>query len=420
MKIVQTYWTKPMRQTAHELYNRIQGGWPTMTDSLCAMAYSSLTINKFYKNTELITDDFGADLLISKLKLPYSTVANVLNEFDVNLNLWAMAKVNTYGMQDEPFIHVDNDIFIWSKFPENIESANLCCQNIEELTSDYKLALDIIRLNFSKIPSLLNEAVSPNVRRIKEIKSINAGIIGGHNIPFFKNYSDIVFSLYNDYNKDLLNSAEKIGLFNIVLEQLVFGLLANNGNERIEYLMSDCSFDEMINKLADIHTAPIKSKYVHCLGELKRRIDIASQIELRLKYEYPDYYERIGKYCKSIGIQMSCRGEYKRFENAYKLISQIETQDSFMNEIFFKLKKDVFFEENEGILFIVCSSGKMELSSWSKVLFYLDKYQTGNDIVSIIKPELIEFMSLEDIEDNIFSYLIQSLYNGNFLDYKVK
>ena len=103
MKIIQTYWTKPMFHTSEELYNRIKGGWPAMHYALSAMAYSCLSIKKYYPDIELVTDSFGMELLIDVLDLPYKNVNLALDKFDVNLNLWALAKVYSYSLQEEPF-----------------------------------------------------------------------------------------------------------------------------------------------------------------------------------------------------------------------------------------------------------------------------------------------------------------------------
>ncbi len=75
---------------------------------------SCLNLRKFYENVELVTDEVGYRYLIEKLKLPYSSVRVELDCINTYpSSLWAIGKLYTYGIQNEPFIHVDGDVYIW-------------------------------------------------------------------------------------------------------------------------------------------------------------------------------------------------------------------------------------------------------------------------------------------------------------------
>jgi hypothetical protein len=69
MKIVQTLWTLPSlsdKSSKNILQNRLKGGWINQRYNYFSIAYSCLTLKKFYNKIELITDDFGEDLLIKE------------------------------------------------------------------------------------------------------------------------------------------------------------------------------------------------------------------------------------------------------------------------------------------------------------------------------------------------------------------
>ena len=52
-------------------------------------------------------------ILINKLELPYTDVKVVLDDLnDYDRDLYALGKVYAYGIQEEPFIHVDADIYM--------------------------------------------------------------------------------------------------------------------------------------------------------------------------------------------------------------------------------------------------------------------------------------------------------------------
>ena len=85
----------------------------------------------------MVTDSQGYDVLINKLHLPYTDVIvslDCLNHY--NPNLWALAKIKAYQSIKEPFIHVDGDVFIWTKIDESLRDHELIVQN-EETTTDY-------------------------------------------------------------------------------------------------------------------------------------------------------------------------------------------------------------------------------------------------------------------------------------------
>jgi hypothetical protein len=124
-KIVQTLWTKPVFEDNSNIHQRFHGGWLNKKYNFMAWTLSCLQSKKFYENVELVTDARGKLLLIDNLELPYTNVRVELDCLNNYPNiLWTLPKIYTYSIQDEPFIHIDGDVFIWEKFHEKIESAN--------------------------------------------------------------------------------------------------------------------------------------------------------------------------------------------------------------------------------------------------------------------------------------------------------
>lgn len=73
-----------------------------------------------------------------------------------------LCKMFTYSLQQESFLHVDNDIFIWGVFPDEIIKARVACQNIEQIvpnsTDDYIRALGYMHKKFKSIPRFFVKA----------------------------------------------------------------------------------------------------------------------------------------------------------------------------------------------------------------------------------------------------------------------
>lgn len=63
--------------------------------------------------------------MIDDLKLPYTKVHVVLDELnDYHKNLWAIGKIRTYQLQEEPFIHIDGDVLFGNRLTGYLENGN--------------------------------------------------------------------------------------------------------------------------------------------------------------------------------------------------------------------------------------------------------------------------------------------------------
>lgn len=178
MKIVQSFWSGNKKDINNNY------GWYSARYNWLSWILSCNQLIKFYDNVELYTDDFGYDVLINKLKLPYTKVHVVLNELDKYHNdLWAIAKIKVYSLQDEPFIHIDGDVFIWDRFPKSFINSNLFAQNLENTTDYYREMWNGISSELKFIP----DEMLPFHNNQTNLCA-NMGIIGGTDIDFFKEY----------------------------------------------------------------------------------------------------------------------------------------------------------------------------------------------------------------------------------------
>ena len=118
MKIVQSFWSGN-KDCLKEGY-----GWLNPIYHYASWILSCNQLRKYYDDVILITDRAGYDVLINKLHLPYTDVIVCLDELlsKYNSNLWALAKIKAYSILDEPFIHVDGDVFVWDRFDSRVSS----------------------------------------------------------------------------------------------------------------------------------------------------------------------------------------------------------------------------------------------------------------------------------------------------------
>lgn len=278
MKIVQSYWSKPISNDY---------GWNNKIFHYMSWALSCLRLKQLYPKVELITDEEGEKLLVNTLDLPYDSVNICLEVLDgYSPKLWTLGKVYSYSIQTEPFIHVDGDVFIWKKFSKKIENATLIAQHKEVSFKHNILFMNLLLANHF----CFSDKISPT----DTITEVNAGILGGSNLSFFKKYTDEVLLFINS-NRDQIDkiSDKNSAAVNTILEQYMFYSLAQYYNIEISYYYKEGIVTDDYCKLVDFTSLPFKNSYIHTVGYHKGNHEMGERIARCLWYEFPKYYEKI-------------------------------------------------------------------------------------------------------------------------------
>jgi len=289
MKIIQTFWTKPYFDNSNtKSHNRFSGGWPDRTYNYMSWALSCLQFRKYYDNVELITDQLGKRLLIDNLKLPYTHVEqslDCLNNYPTEL--WAISKIYSYQIQNEPFIHADGDVFIWKEFDNRIIKSELCAQ---QLITDHRPQIELINTVIKSFSNIPNCIVSENSRG-NTLCGSNAGIYGGYNIDFFKEFAKLAFDFVDSNGNGIktLNTS----LLGLVYEEFLFFCLAKQKKIDVEYLLPSIENEFAGNKLVNFEGIFDNTEFIHPLGTFKTYPVVYKNLAETLRLIYPDYYYRI-------------------------------------------------------------------------------------------------------------------------------
>jgi hypothetical protein len=295
MQMVHSFWSKPMLDSSGR-YLTNYGNWLDKYMFHYAICLSSLLLHKFYKGkTTLITDRFGKKLLIDDLKLPYSEVIvelDCLNSY--NTKLWALGKIYSYSIYPKPFIHTDYDFFLGTRFSNDFENSKLVAYMSENSAQfqnkDYQPMLDKY---FSKL--VLPKYFSHILKEKKRI-SFNAGVIGGSELPIFKD----MWLLTNETIKankliieqSITNSNIATG-FNLIFEQYLYAHLALENNIDVQCLESEeiqCK-----NNFPNSSFTLYPKNHIHMLGAFKQSLPSALFLKEVLKIEGYEYYERVNR-----------------------------------------------------------------------------------------------------------------------------
>lgn len=264
-------------------------GWVSPLYHLISWGLSAMTLKKALGNLTLYTNSYGKEILIDLLHLPYDNVVLSFEGWELpHKELWALSKIYTYSLQTEPFIHIDGDIYLFKPMPAEFETAHLIAQNIEEFTDYYYSVMKPINRKFTYLPKY----VMGDFSKQESLHAVNAGILGGNDISFFKKYTTEA-TKYVESNIAFLKTLDA-NRFNVFFEQHLFYNMAQDYNIDISYLLSQKYHDNAYLGLDLFHEIPSgKSWYFHLLGNYKRDLHTCQQMAKALNALYPKVYSRI-------------------------------------------------------------------------------------------------------------------------------
>jgi hypothetical protein len=231
---------------------------------------SAFLLKEIYGEVHLITDLEGKERL---KKIKFSSVETHLEDLPKDLRVaWSLGKVYSYKViaeKNEPFFHIDNDVFLFKELPDHILANDIIVQHKEEGAYDFYDA-DFFIKNI------------PNPFYLKDHKisyAANMSIFGGFNIEFIKNYAENVLKLALDKeNQNFLRTTSFNKSFQpaCMIEQYSMSLLADANNVDVYYLFNNfLEFDSKSEEIGFCHLWSAK----HHNKELHNKIK-------KLKYYY--------------------------------------------------------------------------------------------------------------------------------------
>jgi hypothetical protein len=413
MKIIQSYWSLPASTRETDIHGRSNGGYVSSKFNHMSWALSCLTLRRFYKDVELVTDKKGKKLLIDTLKLPYTKVTVCLDDLNpYHPKLWAIGKIKAYQLQKEPFLHVDGDIFIWKPFGDEVFNRQaLIVQNMEYDYPWYYTQLNDIKKNFSYISKDIVKTYSSD----KPLTSINAGIIGGTDIDFFQQYTVEAFKFIQE-NLQHLNKIN-IGLFNNIFEQYLFYAMACDNNKPIHPFLT-LSPKQEFSEMTNFHLLPNIQSFVHLAGYAKLNPYACEQVEMRLRYEFPEYYHNISAHFDKCSLART-EQRYQQLKPLFDFMQQA-TAETIL-DVPLQLAthaKIIIGNEHNSLKFIQPYSNntqKLELTDWNMLLEAFETPTCGNELLEVITrntpPE-----AYEKTKNNFINFLMDKLVYDNILE----
>lgn len=290
MKAIWSFWTRP------DQYRRL--AWPSERQHLLSLLLSLETVRRHYPRTTLYTDTPGAKLLADVIGFEFDNISPSLDAIEeCNPSWWSLAKLHACRLQGEPFIHFDNDVFLWRRFPERIESAQVLAQNPE----DFTLGTSYYR------PEKFDRALSAcggwapeewewyasigGARR----RAACCGVFGGNNLEFIRHYANTAFALAeNPRNQPGWARLNKESSDNLLFEQYLLSACVNYHQGRAGSPFRDIDIQYLFSRQDEAFSSHAAAAlgYTHLIGA-KRNHHVAERLQRRVEREYPECYERI-------------------------------------------------------------------------------------------------------------------------------
>lgn len=186
MRAVHSFWFSPFFESSNE---RALGGFSEQRFFWYSLTLSLLTAKKLFNCVDLYTDSYGLEMA-SRLKLPYSRVENIFENVPLDRAVfWNYGKYLAYLRQNEPFLHLDMDVFIWKPLPAELLSAQIFGQSMESLDYHRKFygnTIKVMQEHLVYYPSELSDFDTD----AQDFGALNCGIFGGSALELIRAYCE--------------------------------------------------------------------------------------------------------------------------------------------------------------------------------------------------------------------------------------
>lgn len=265
-----------------------RGGFKKFQDFLFTTALSVLCASKHFKHVEMVSNDWGNDMF-RKIGLPVTQYSNKLNEMnEISRFFWAYGKLLAYCEQTIPFVHLDNDVFLWDPLPKRILNAELCFQSHEPFNLDGYKYYDMLKKPWAEAPIRPQKIVDNEVTDF----AYNCGICGGSNLEFFHEWKECSEQyIFAEENQPVFFGEKYLKMIihqNLFHEQYFAACLIQMHKLRKKVKVLD----------PDAMNIEKKLKYTHLWGNTKQDFGMQRRVELRLMVEDRPLHDRIEKFLK--------------------------------------------------------------------------------------------------------------------------
>ncbi|MEM9546155.1 MAG: DUF6734 family protein [Bacteroidota bacterium] len=396
MKIIHSFWTYPIRSKKDDQRNRTSGGWLDTKYHYMSWMLSNLLAKENYGSIDLYTDNFGKELLVDEIGLEYTNVYLALNDLEnkYSPNLWAIGKMETYRLQEEPFLHIDGDVYLFERLKNITLEDGLVCQNLEINYPPNFENLELVRKSFDFIPEYFN------LKEGEDLIAANAGIIGGHRVDLFKNYVNEAYDILRRNDLSEINNYP----LNTIIEQFLFYQM--HGHLGIKTLFGKTNNEYNLPNVQKWFLLPNIDigNYIHQMSESKRVDFCCEQLEARLAFHYPVEYTELMRKLKEKSMLENQSERIERLFDSFKIL-----EDNTYEEVLKKnLKLNPLFEiQGDKLIQKATGESLFQLIGINRIFKAFANEVSINDIVAHLYDETNP--DSENLDRIIYSFVLNKV-----------
>lgn len=276
-----------------------KAGFKYYSDFLFSMAFATELAGRHFKEVHVVTSTWGEKIL----KAAGIRATEFSTELDGMKHIskwwWAYGKLIAENLQTKPFVHIDNDVFLWKPLPKRILEARLCFQSKEQMNIPNYKWYDVLK------PCWNAAQIRPQTIVDNEVTDYvyNCGISGGWDLKFFKEWiqcsSEYIFAqenqktFFDDFRQVLMHQ-------NLFHEQYFAAALIKAHNLRGEVQV-------IADEVKDLLPATNRG-YTHLWGVTKTNQETMSKVRANLRKESPKTFVKVSDFINNY-LVTECRKE---------------------------------------------------------------------------------------------------------------
>lgn len=270
-----------------------------MRNHLLAWVLSFETARRHHPHTALVTDDEGARLLVDGLGLEFETVSLALQRIEgIDPTWWTVGKFLAIAEQDQPFVHLDADVFLWDPLPADLLAAPVFSQNPEpfHIGDNGYYRPELIESVLAATGSAwLPEEWTWYRRAGVRPRGECCGIVGGTNVELLRHWAEQGLRLLRDpANAEGLALLPDRPALMITVEQYLLAACVEHHRGRLGSPFRDAGMTYLFRswaEAADDAQAAARG-FTHLIADTKSDEANALRLQRRVAEDYPDHYAR--------------------------------------------------------------------------------------------------------------------------------
>lgn len=277
MRAVFSHWDKP--------FQKYGGGYKNPRHFLISLSFSATLAKKWFGSVVMYCDRYSVPMMeslnIFDEVIPcYEELAKVPEKH------WAVAKMLVYSKQTEPFLHIDNDVFLLKPPPKRIFTGELVAQSIE---SNGEFGGRYLR----QMEAMERTAIYPKYW-VRDWDNVHfeeaapfaycAGILGGCNTELIRDYAITGIEHIKKYGHQYPD-------INTTIEQVYFAMMAFKTHTPVTTIISNWNETDECKKVGYRHFWGGTKRLVNPLTNKPYMEEVAEELAIL----HPSIMETINK-----------------------------------------------------------------------------------------------------------------------------